>query len=762
MRPPVKKGSFPAFLAFVLIASLAVPFASAQEETGEPGDQEETQKEQPQRSMMDILRERITGSLGAAIEILSSGSMQTTGEWVTISDNAQISYKTTTIMADSIRFNQSSYDLFAEGNVVLLTQGARVGGDRLSFNLRDATGEVDNPLVETSEGFILSGEHLEKYGPDKYRIEHARLTSCTQPTPQWLLRAALIDFQVSKAASLRHVRFNLFGVPILYTPWLRLPMNNERSSGFLMPMWGTSDFHGNFINSGYFWAINRSHDATATLDYYSTRGYRYGGEYRNDLGNNNFANAHLFYIDDETVGYSRYEGEIRARQALPWGMVASGNMEFISDREYRRDFINRNIWYSPLFRRSASLVKSFNIYALSVNYNDINRFVGPNRISAIRYEPTVDFRGRERQIFRLPVYYSFTANYAHPSIVDIRRPNPNESFQEKKRDSYHRFDLLGTLKAPIKTFAPWLTFTPTFSARQTDYSKRYSEKKDRIVDRRYTRRYYDAGFDITGPIFSRIFGRQEVGATRYKHIVEPRLSYRWRSDIEKGSRIIVIDQVDNFYKVHEVRWLLDNRFLQKRTTPRNPAGEIVELFKVSLSQYVTLDDKLQTSYNKSFLFDPDVLEVSGRFSPLRIDTRVRLGRNLSTSAILEYSQSAKSFISYTIGANLRLGSLRYNLGWYKTQKQWIDNAYFRPASNRFVTNGDITLFDGFISLRGAFDYNFKTRRILNYLIGGGINGQCIGLQFDVRKLNILGQDDFQVRFGITLGGLRALLSPNDD
>ncbi len=762
MRPPVKKGSLPAFLACVLIAALSASIVSAQEETSESGDQEETTQQQPQRSVMDMLRERITGTLGTAIEILSSGSMQTTGEWVTISENAQITYKNTTIMADSIRFNQSSYDLLAEGNVVLLTQDARVGGDKITFNLRSATGEIENPLVETNEGFILAGEHLEKYGPDKYRIEHARLTSCTQPTPHWLLRAAVIDFQVGKAASLRHARFNIGKIPILYTPWLRLPMNNERGSGLLMPMWGTSDFHGTFINSGYFWAINRSHDATVTLDYYSERGYRYGGEYRNNLGNNNFTNAYLYYIDDDTVGYSRYEGRVRARQALPLGFVASGNMEFLSDRDYRRDFINRNIWYSPLFRRSASLVKSFSVYTLSVNYNDINRFVGPNRISAIRYEPTVDFRGRERQIFNLPVYYSFTSNYTHPSIVDIRRPNANEAFKERKRNSYHRLDLLGTLKAPIKTFAPWLTFTPSFSARQTEYSKRYSEKKERIVNRRYSRRYYDIGFDVSGPVVSRIFGRQELGATRYKHIVEPRLTYRWRSDIEKESRIIVIDQIDNFYKVHEVRWALDNRLLQKRTTTRNPAGEIVEMFKVSLSQYVTLDDKLQTSYNKAYLFDPDALEVSGRFSPLRIDTRMRLGRNLSTSAILEYSLSANSFISYTIGANLQLSSLRYNFGWYKTQKQFVNNAYYRPASNRFVTNGNIDLFGGFLSIRGAFDYDFKRQRILNYLVGGGINGQCIGLQLDLRKLNILGQDDIQFRFGITLGGLRALLSPSDD
>jgi LPS-assembly protein len=758
----VKKGLTALFLAFVLAAPNLPSSLPAQEESKQPDKPQEQGQQQSKRSVMDMLRERITGTLSAAIEILSKGSMETSGDWVTITDNAQITFKDTTIMADRISFNQSTYELNAEGNVVLLNPGIRVGGDKVTFRLREVTGSVENPLVETQEGFILSGSHLEKYGPDRYRIEHARLTSCTQPTPYWLLRASLIDFQVNKAASLRNVRFNLGVLPIIYTPWLRLPMNNERCSGLLMPMYGTSDYHGTFINTGYFWAINRSHDATATVDYYSRRGPRYGGEYRNNLGNSNVTTAHLFYINDKTVGYPRYEGLLSARQTIPLGFVAAGTMEFLSDRYYRRDFINRNVYYSPLFRRFGSLTKSFDIYTLSTTYYDINRFVSDNKISAIRYEPTIDFRGREKQIFNLPIYYSFQSTYSHISIVDIRRPSSNESFEEKDRDSYHRLDLLGTLKAPIKTFAPWLTFTPTFSARHTDYSKRYSEKKDRIVNKRYTRRFYDIGFDMIGPIFSRIFGRPEQNATRYKHVIEPRLTYRWRSDIENESRVIVVDSVDNFYKVHEVKWSLDNRILRKRVTPRNPQGEIVEMLKISLSQYVTLDDNLQTTYNKSYLFDPDALEVSGRFSPLSIYTTVRISGNLAATANLEYSQSAQSFISYTVGTNIRYGNVNYNFGWYKTQKQYVDFSYYRPASNRLVTSGNVNLFGGFITIRGAFDYDFKNERILNYLAGGSLNLQCIGIQGEVRKLNILGQDDFQVRFGITLGGLKALLTPDED
>jgi len=457
----VNKSILKLFAVALLVTPLTTVTLQAQDESDrpdEPARQEESKQEEKKSkpSIMELLRERITGSLGAAIEILSRGPMETSGDWVTIREDAQVSYKDTKILADRIRFNQASYELEASGNVVLLTKGARIGGESMLFNLREQTGSITKPLVETEDGFILAGETLQKYGPNRYRIEHARLTSCTQPTPYWLLRASLIDFQVGKAATLRHTRFNLGKVPVFYTPWLRLPMNNERASGFLMPIWGTSDFHGFYINTSYFWAINRSHDATVGFDYYEKRGYRYSGEYRNDLGNNNFTNAYFFYIDDDTVGHSRYDARIRSRQSLPWNTAASVDIQLLSDREYRRDFINRNIWYSPLFRRSASLTKNFSVYTLSAAYNDISRFEGNNKIRSIRYEPSIDFRGRERRIFSLPVYYSFQANYAHPSIVQLKRKNTKESFTEGKRDTYHRLDLLGTLKAPITTFSPWL------------------------------------------------------------------------------------------------------------------------------------------------------------------------------------------------------------------------------------------------------------------------------------------------------------------
>ena len=55
---------------------------------------------------------------------------------------------------------------------------------------------------------------------------------------------------------------------------------DDRSTGFLMPTYGTSTFRGKAISNAFFWAINRSQDATFLHDWYSQTGQGVGAEYR--------------------------------------------------------------------------------------------------------------------------------------------------------------------------------------------------------------------------------------------------------------------------------------------------------------------------------------------------------------------------------------------------------------------------------------------------------------------------------------------------
>ena len=68
------------------------------------------------------------------------------------------------------------------------------------------------------------------------------------------------------------------GVPLFYLPVMYYPTNKEdRATGFLMPTYGTSTLRGQSIHNAFFWAINRSQDATLLHDWFSKTGQGFGG-----------------------------------------------------------------------------------------------------------------------------------------------------------------------------------------------------------------------------------------------------------------------------------------------------------------------------------------------------------------------------------------------------------------------------------------------------------------------------------------------------
>ena len=70
-------------------------------------------------------------------------------------------------------------------------------------------------------------------------------------------------------------------VPVFYLPAMYYPINKEdRATGFLIPIYGSSDDQGQTLSNAFFWAINRSQDATLYHDFYSKTGQGFGGDYR--------------------------------------------------------------------------------------------------------------------------------------------------------------------------------------------------------------------------------------------------------------------------------------------------------------------------------------------------------------------------------------------------------------------------------------------------------------------------------------------------
>ena len=130
--------------------------------------------------------------------------------------------------------------------------------------------------------------------------------------------------------------FDVKGVPMLYLPILYYPTKeDQRATGFLLPTYGSSSLRGQAIHNAFFWAINRSQDATILHDWFSRAGQGIGTEYRYNMGGGSDGAIRTYWLNQKEIqtdggtvpATQSYEVRGAVNQPLPHGFRAQGRVE---------------------------------------------------------------------------------------------------------------------------------------------------------------------------------------------------------------------------------------------------------------------------------------------------------------------------------------------------------------------------------------------------------------------------------------------------
>ena len=180
---------------------------------------------------------------------------------------------------------------------------------------------------------------------DDYRVmKNATFTSCLQDDHSWSIYADEMRQHVKEEyAEMWHARFKVQGVPVVYTPYLQLPIGDRRRSGLLIPTLGHGSRDGSFYAQPVYWNIAPNLDATLTPKYMSRRGWQLNSEFRylTTLGEGQIASE---YLGDDRL--KDYDSENRKRHLFYWKHNAAFardwrldlNYTKVSDKRYFNDF----------------------------------------------------------------------------------------------------------------------------------------------------------------------------------------------------------------------------------------------------------------------------------------------------------------------------------------------------------------------------------------------------------------------------------------
>jgi len=190
----------------------------------------------------------------------------------------------TTLTADEVRYDRTNAIAEARGHVVITDPEANIDGDFAHLNLDDESGWVEAGTAELKpSNYTLTGERIEKRGGPLYAASHGVFTTCRcggLEKPSWSIGGASTDITLEGTGVVRHATFRVKDVPVLYFPYFLFPAKTDRASGFLFPRLANSNRRGFQYEQPFYWAINKSSDATVAVDLESAARVGVIGEYR--------------------------------------------------------------------------------------------------------------------------------------------------------------------------------------------------------------------------------------------------------------------------------------------------------------------------------------------------------------------------------------------------------------------------------------------------------------------------------------------------
>jgi len=264
-----------------------------------------------------------------------------------LNNSAQLKYRTATLDADTILFDQDNSVLMASGDPVLKdTKNPSLSGMRLKYNMKNKIGEVYYATTY-QDNQQLNGMEVRRLPDQRIQIARGDFSTCNDSTHQhFYFYGRRMVVKPKETITARPVVLNIADVPVAVLPMVVSPLKSGRKSGILTPKFGGDQKQGYyFSNLGFYYAPNDYWDATIKGDIIEGEEARFErstltGEVRYKLryvldGNISYTS----YLEEFDLGNSGYDIRFAHNQNLtPDGKhTLSGSGSFVSSQSVRKD-----------------------------------------------------------------------------------------------------------------------------------------------------------------------------------------------------------------------------------------------------------------------------------------------------------------------------------------------------------------------------------------------------------------------------------------
>ena len=275
--------------------------------------------------------------------------------------DVQISQGNREVRSSYARVDKSIGQVSLKGNVQFREPGLLLLGDEATIDMATRNVQVNNATYVIHKASVRGvAKQLNKTAEDIIVIADASYSSCQPGDSSWQLVAKEIKIdQNSGFATIKSARLEVKDVPIFYLPYIKLPIDDRRTSGLLFPSIDINQKNGLDFTQPIYWNVAENYDATISPRYIQHRGFSLEADFRylntwseskisaafltNDKGGNDTEKI------DPITGLYPNEGEDRymfnlshlGGEGLSWSTSVDYNK--VSDIRYVRDLGNMTL-----------------------------------------------------------------------------------------------------------------------------------------------------------------------------------------------------------------------------------------------------------------------------------------------------------------------------------------------------------------------------------------------------------------------------------
>ncbi len=632
--------------------------------------------------------------------------------------NVDIHYGIYRLQADKITYYEETGNIIAEGSVVFdQDEDQRITGSKGVWNVISKLGKFENSTGytnQTEDGTIIyfTADNVERTGLKEVVVENGKFTACEDSVPNWSFTADKATIIQNDKIKLIKPKFRVRDVPIFALPYASIPIKErDRQSGFLTPTIGFSGNKGVRVSNAYYKTLGRSADVTIRADLFSARGFGYGADFRTRANSRSYFNFGIYGVTDRVLGAdespenpdqggtSIYADGVHYFQN---GFTAVADVRITSNLAFRQVFsdgIQQII--SPIEVSQVFVNKSWDNYTLNLLARSQNISI-PNVQIKTRNLPSINFEKRPGLLrFFDNVYFSFKT-----SLEGVSRREEAEDIDLYRRQTGNdpvvgpalgqRLDVHPEITVPFNF--KYFSLTAKAGTRVTYYSNSFDPLRN-VVGRDVIRKYGEFELDFRPVALAQNF-YGENDSFRFRHVIEPYLTYRFVNGVNNFAKIIRFDYADTVTDTNEIEFGVTNRIYTRKYTEAVTKQAQEKLLKDSENKQDSLSiqpyEIFTLTVRGKYFFDKDfggalvpgrrnqIAPITAlsfytfggiprRFSPLSIDATYRPQKTIFANTRMDVGVQGDGLraLSATVGYDTKL--LKFFQTFYYTRAVTLTN-----------------------------------------------------------------------------------------